>query len=45
MTASTSADADAQDRVFAFLTDPATHPGVHRIDTYAAAIFLEGPAP
>jgi len=42
MTASTSADADAQDRVFAFLTDPATHPGVHRIDTHAAAVFLEG---
>ena len=30
MTASTSADADAQDRVFAFLMDPATHPGVRR---------------
>jgi uncharacterized protein len=42
MTASTSADADVQDRVFAFLTDPATHPGVHRIDTHAAAVFLEG---
>jgi aminoglycoside phosphotransferase family enzyme/predicted kinase len=42
MTASTSADADAQDRVFAFLTDPATHPGVHRIDTHAASVFLEG---
>src|SRR5476649_521307 len=42
MTASTSADADAQVRVFAFLTDPATHPGVHRIDTHAASVFLEG---
>jgi uncharacterized protein len=42
MTASTSADADAQDRVFAFLMDPATHPGVRRIDTHAAAVFLEG---
>ena len=42
MTASTSADAGVQDRVFAFLTDPATHPGVHRIDTHAAAVFLEG---
>src|ERR1700692_4226156 len=42
MTASTSADADAQDRVFEFLTDPATHPDVHRIDTHAAAVFLEG---
>jgi uncharacterized protein len=42
MTASTSADAGAQEKVFAFLTDPATHPGVHRIDTHAAAVFLEG---
>src|SRR5476649_2600874 len=42
MTASTSADADAQVRVFAFLTDPATHPGVHRIDTHAASVFLAG---
>ena len=42
MTASTPADAELQDRVFAFLTDPATHPGVHRIDTHAAAVFLEG---
>ena len=42
MTASTSADTGVQDRVFAFLTDPAVHPGVHRIDTHAAAVFLEG---
>ncbi len=41
MTASTPADAELQDRVFAFLTDPATHPDVHRIDTHAAAVFLE----
>jgi uncharacterized protein len=39
MTTSTTAD---QERVFAFLTDPATHPGVQRIDTHAASIFLEG---
>ncbi|HTE98325.1 MAG TPA: DNA-binding protein, partial [Bradyrhizobium sp.] len=31
-----------QERVFAFLTDPATHPLVHRIDTHAASVFLEG---
>ena len=31
-----------QERVFAFLTDPATHPDVHRIDTHAASVFLEG---
>jgi uncharacterized protein len=42
MTASTSDDADAQEKVFSFLTDPATHPGVRRIDTHAAAVFLEG---
>jgi aminoglycoside phosphotransferase family enzyme/predicted kinase len=39
MTTSTTAD---QERVFAFLTDPATHPGVQRIDTHAASVFLEG---
>ena len=33
---------DVQDKVFAFLTNPATHPGVHRIDTHAASVFLEG---
>jgi aminoglycoside phosphotransferase family enzyme/predicted kinase len=31
-----------QERVFAFLTDPAMHPQVHRIDTHAASVFLEG---
>ncbi len=30
-----------QEKVFAFLTDPATHPHVHRIDTHAASVFLE----
>src|ERR1700694_4104702 len=39
MTTSTTAD---QERVFAFLTDPAMHPLVQRIDTHAASIFLEG---
>ena len=42
MTGSTSADAGVQEKVFAFLTDPATHPGVYRIDTHAASVFLEG---
>jgi aminoglycoside phosphotransferase family enzyme len=31
-----------QERVFAFLTDPAKHPEVHRIDTHGASVFLEG---
>lgn len=31
-----------QENVFAFLTDPAAHPHVHRIDTHAASVFLEG---
>jgi aminoglycoside phosphotransferase family enzyme/predicted kinase len=31
-----------QERVFAFLTNPATHAPVHRIDTHAASVFLEG---
>jgi hypothetical protein len=30
-----------QERVFAFLTDPAAHPGVTRIDTHAASVFLD----
>jgi aminoglycoside phosphotransferase family enzyme len=42
MTASASDSADMQERVFAFLTDPATHRGVQRIDTHAASVFLEG---
>ena len=37
-----TADSRVQERVFAFLSDPATHPRVHRIDTHAAAVFLEG---
>ena len=42
MTNSTAADPLIQERVFASLTDPATHPHVHRIDTHAASVFLEG---
>ncbi|MFZ2158974.1 MAG: DNA-binding protein, partial [Bradyrhizobium sp.] len=41
MTTST-ADSRMQERVFALLTDPATHPHIHRIDTHAASVFLEG---
>ncbi len=35
-------NADAQERVFVFLGDPVTHPGVTRIDTHAATVFLQG---
>ena len=42
MTTSDAAGSGIQESVFAFLTDPATHPGVHRIDTHAASVFLEG---
>ncbi len=42
MTASTTATSRLQERVFAFLTDPARHKDVHRIDTHAASVFLEG---
>jgi uncharacterized protein len=41
MTASITADSGVQESVFAFLTDPAAHPLVHRIDTHAASVFLE----
>jgi aminoglycoside phosphotransferase family enzyme/predicted kinase len=42
MIASMTADSRIQERVFAFLSDPATHPDVHRIDTHAASVFLQG---
>jgi uncharacterized protein len=42
MTGLITADSRIQESVFAFLTDPATHPLVHRIDTHAASVFLEG---
>jgi uncharacterized protein len=42
MTNSEADDAQIQERVFAFLTDPERHPSVHRIDTHAASVFLEG---
>jgi len=42
MATSIPAETDTQQRVFAFLTDPAKHPDVHRIDTHGASVFLEG---
>ena len=42
MTDVTAANSRTQEGVFAFLTDPATHPHVHRIDTHGASVFLEG---
>ena len=42
MTTSMTADSRLQESVFAFLSDRTTHPLVHRIDTHAAAVFLEG---
>src|SRR5262245_28473434 len=42
MTNSEADDAQIQESVFAFLTDPERHPSVHRIDTHAASVFLEG---
>jgi hypothetical protein len=42
MANSTAGDGGMQQRVFAFLTDPAIHRQVHRIDTHAASVFLEG---
>lgn len=41
MTNSMTNDAQMQENVFAFLTDPARHPNVQRIDTHAASVFLE----
>ena len=42
MAVSATNDSQMQERVFAFLTDPANHSGVQRIDTHAASVFLEG---
>ena len=42
MATSIPAESRMQERVFAFLTDPERHPDVHRIDTHAASVFLEG---
>jgi aminoglycoside phosphotransferase family enzyme/predicted kinase len=35
-------DSATQDRIFAALTNSATHPDVRRVDTHAASVFLEG---
>ena len=40
MANSATADSRMQETVFAFLSDPAIHPRVHRIDTHAASVFL-----
>lgn len=37
-----TADTRVQERVFALLGDPANHARIHRIDTHAASVFLEG---
>jgi aminoglycoside phosphotransferase family enzyme/predicted kinase len=42
MTPSMTDNKTAQERVFAFLSDSATYPGVKRIDTHAASVFLQG---
>jgi aminoglycoside phosphotransferase family enzyme/predicted kinase len=42
MAISIAAEPDPQERVFAYLADPAKHPDVHRIDTHGASVFLEG---
>jgi len=42
MAASNPAEGDMQERVFAYLADPARHPGMRRIDTHGASVFLEG---
>ena len=42
MTDSVAAESSMQERVFAYLGDPAAHPHIHRIDTHAASVFLEG---
>jgi aminoglycoside phosphotransferase family enzyme len=42
MTTPETADSHLQEKVFAFLADPAMHPEVQRIDAHAASVFLEG---
>jgi uncharacterized protein len=42
MMTSMTGESGMQERVFAFLTDPTTHPQVRRIDTHAASVFLDG---
>jgi uncharacterized protein len=42
MAASIPAEGEMQERVFAYLADPARHPDIRRIDTHGASVFLEG---
>jgi uncharacterized protein len=42
MAVSIPPQSDMQERVFAFLSDPASHAEVLRIDTHGASVFLEG---
>src|SRR3974390_1724494 len=42
MAASNPAEGDMQERVFAYLADPARHPDMRRIHTHGATVFLEG---
>src|ERR1700754_2588642 len=42
MIESMPSNTDVQDKVFAFLANPAAHPGIRRIDTHAASVFLGG---
>jgi aminoglycoside phosphotransferase family enzyme/predicted kinase len=42
MASATADDFRDQESIFAFLTDPVTHPQAKRIDTHAASVFLEG---
>lgn len=42
MVLSSISSSPTQERIFAFLGDPARHPGVVRVDTHGAAVFLDG---
>src|SRR6202140_658207 len=42
MASATADDFRNQESIFAFLTDPVTHPQARRIDTHAASVFFEG---
>jgi len=42
MASATADEPRDQESIFAFLTDPVTHPQTLRIDTHAASVFLEG---
>lgn len=42
MIVSIPAEGDMQERVFAYLGDPARHRDIRRIDTHGASVFLEG---